>query len=92
MRTRIKTACCSHATPDGKAIMGRKEILKEKFQNDDITTSELREYASFMIKSKSQPITSVMVSVFGTLQRVSYNDYITHYKPQGYEIKEVVRG
>ena len=92
MRTRIKTACCSHATPDGKAIMGRKEILKKKFQNDDITPSELREYASFMIKSKSQPITSVMVSVFGILQRVSYNDYITHYKPQGYEIKEVVRG
>lgn len=92
MRTRIKTACCSHATPDGKAIMGRKEILKKKFQNDDITTSELREYASFMAKSQSQPITSVMVSVFGTLQRVSYSDYINRYEPYGYEIKEVIRG
>ena len=92
MRTRIKTACCSHATPDGKAIMGRKEILKKKFHNDNITTSELREYASFMVKSKSQPITAVIVSVFGTLQRVSYSDYINHYEPYGYKIKEVVRG
>ena len=92
MRTRIKTACCSHATPDGKAIMGRKEVLKKKFMKDSITTSELREYASFMIKSKSQPITSVMVSVFGTLQRVSYNDYVNRYEPYGYEIKEVIRG
>jgi hypothetical protein len=92
MRTRIKTACCSHATPDGKTIMGRKEILKKKFHNDNITTSELREYASFMVKSKSQPITAVIVSVFGHSQRVSYNDYITYYRPQGYEIKEVIRG
>jgi hypothetical protein len=72
--------------------MGRKEILKKKFHNDNITTSELREYASFMVKSKSQPITAVIISVFGHSQRVSYSDYINHYEPYGYKIKEVVRG
>jgi hypothetical protein len=82
MRQRIKVTCCSHATPDGKAIMGQEEKLRKKFESGTITTDELRHYAFFTVARKP---TTVTVSVFGKRTVISVSEYNEIYKPLGFK-------
>lgn len=82
MKNRVKVTCCSHATPDGKAIMGQEERLRKKFEKGTITSDELRHYAFFTIMHR--PAT-VAVSVFGKITTVTFREYLRYYKPLGFK-------
>lgn len=52
MRQHFKRTICSHATPDGKAVMGEREKLRKKFDSGNITSEELWSYCMFMHSSR----------------------------------------
>lgn len=83
MKQKVRINCCSHATPDGRAIMGQEERLRKKLENGTITESELRAYAA--IRARSNAKKSVIVSVFGKRTTVSIQEYNKMYKPLGFK-------
>ena len=82
MKNRVKVTCCSHATPDGKAIMGQEERLRKKFQKGIITETELRHYAFFTVAHKPKDI---IVKVFGKEMKITLDEYNRVYKPLGFK-------
>ena len=89
MRTRIKVTICSHSEPNGASKIGRREQLKKKFQSGNITAEELREYATFVANSKRQTPTTVIVTIWGKKQYISYNEYKTRYEEYGFQCEIV---
>lgn len=84
MKQRIKVTCCSHATPDGKAIMGKEEKLSKKLDKGVITVSEMWEYAELKAKQHSSSPT-VRVRVFGKMVAITRREYNEIYKPLGFK-------
>ena len=84
MKQRFRTNCCSHATADGKAYMGREEKLRKKLNGGDITNSEMRELAGIIAVRNKKPDT-VTVRVFGKETVISVSEYLRYYKPLGFK-------
>lgn len=84
MKQRIKMSCCSHATPDGKAIMGKEERLSKKLDKGIITTKEMWEYAELKAMQRSSSYI-VRVRVFGKMIAISRHEYNEVYKPLGFK-------
>ena len=57
MRQHFKRAICSHATPDGKAIMGEREKLRKKYESGNITKEELWAYCLFTHSNRKNSFT-----------------------------------
>lgn len=74
MRQRFNTAAISRTTPEGRSIVGRKEILRKKFLKDDITDGELRSY-SLILWSHKRRNNLRTITVFGTKMQVTLEEY-----------------
>lgn len=84
MRQRTKiTGLISHVTPDGKAKLSEKEILRRKFNKGNITKEELRKYVNFLMLEKKAGIaeTTVTVKFGGKTMVLTIEEYNTYYKP-----------
>ena len=84
MKQRFRTNCCSHATSDGRAYMGREEKLRKKLNSNNITNAEMRELAGIIAIHNKKPDT-VIVSVFGKRTVVKIREYKEIYEPQGFK-------
>ena len=62
------------------STMSRESVLKKKFDKGDITTEELREYASLLAVTKAKPKQSYIITVWGKLIEVTKEEYENHCK------------
>jgi hypothetical protein len=80
-----------HASPDSKTYGGRLHFLERKFLAADITSEELKEYATLLYKGRmpvpseekqdnKEASTSRIISVFGKPIKVSEEEYERYCK------------
>lgn len=88
VRTKMGASLCFHTSPNGKSVMGKKQILVKKFNSGEITSEELHSLAlmGFSVRELKKEPDFGYVTVFGVKKKVTMAEFKEHYEHLGFTL------